>query len=885
MSQGTWASYQGIPCISVVFRRARGAAATLSEVVIPVKSWPTDFAWKLPEASALGRPQAEIPDVTTGLSDERQAALPLPAGLEYEGTLVLAERSDRVFSVPGLLVVRVQTDTRDDETGTAIVRLTLADDRLFAGLGVSPRWRWNTLRPDGSKSLDTFKPTGNAYTLEEVARELASSAWRSPPIGRVPAAWRAASSAREVQFDPFPAASRALERLAQLGGASALSKHLDGAIGIYRANEGKLGYAPNGQGPNTEDIPPEVIADEGGGGTQDVIESNFPPDFVVVVGRERVATVALDDWEPVVMIEGRPFYLSEELVRYLTGGSITVTPQISIIGESFRYSVDGGRHGLEWLRKWVMLPNADLGAEGVDQDVLRLFADQAWKLWRLPGAEKIRDGFYSGETGRNAHLLPMLDRAETRKGSRLPPTVYASSWETKRRNLNATEQQAALSSAAQTISQLQQEITRLLLLRGAGGRDPLEQQATVTGTGAGDNIVARQFTQLEGLTIGDMIGGQEIPPGINVEKLNSRMREFRRIAKLRELDETLAQRYERALLQKVKAQDALSYEEEEATFELAKELVEFERTAAEGATTSGGLRSEYARQFGAQTLNKLRDLARKRALTNRRRQADKEAGRPRGDLLSYVFLRNNIRAADGGARVYAADLGIVQTSQRAGHSERTDVNDPAISAFLPKPVRVFFGAKVRPRVDQPRPSTGPRAPARRPTTGDQDTIATVSQLAGNLATLIGQEVEGAVESASTGDLIPQVLGDEASVYRAAFRRRGREAVPVALEDARLNQALKIARPWTELVPLGELGNKGELDEDARKLAAELFKPTDRTRSRNLVIVGPWPINCDGYVSAVEIRSEQSGGAICGFTTRVAVGGDAVVPDDGGTRTR
>lgn len=863
---GTWASYQGHPCAAVRFVRGRGSSANTCDVSIPVQSFPANFSWRAASEELARRPIPEVPDVSIGLGDEPRGSLQLTSGLSYEGTLVLAEEAGRVFSVPGMVVTRIELASADASGSPALVKLTLADERLFAPRGILSRWRWNQRLPDGSLSLDTATEEGAAYSLEQIAREIVGSCWRKPSLARAPDRW--GSTTKGVAFPRFSGASQALEELVTVN-AGELSLHLDGDRAIYDTGEGFVGWAPGGTGPNSQPFPAEVILDLDGEGHGHVEESTWPPEWIVVTGEERVATVALDSWEPVLLLQGEPFLLSEELVRYLTGGELVRTPGDPGVMET---KVTGGRYGLDWLEKWIMLPNAQLGADGVSEDVLKIFSEQAWKLYRIPGAEKHSGGFYTGELGRNAHLLPMLDRAETVRGKRVSPTVFCSSWETKSREIGR-EELSGLAAAQSKIAAIREEVKRRIIRDQSTFVNPLETgNPQVFGRGnipvLPDALTPDSLRQREALTLGHMIPSDvPLPPGIDPAALNAAMREYRRINKLREAGlEEAAGQYEAALGEKLKAQDALSYQDLVSTYEAAKQLVGWEKEAYESGDNPG---EEFRRRFGERSAALLEDLSRKRRLARRQLESDREAGRPRGKLLSHRIQQNNRRGPDAGARVVASDLGVVRTSVRAGHVEAEDVGDPSLTRFVPRPVRVLFGARVRPRIDIPKGSPFRIESA---TAGELAGFSVVQQLSNAITGDIG-----------VGDFVPAALGDAATTYAAAFRRTGRGQVEaVDLEGVPMDLAQPVRRPWRELVPIAGEGNKAALDAEALELARAMASPVDRVKSATYSLAGPWPVQCDGIVSAVQIVSESANGAICGFTTTVSVGGEATIQPSEGT---
>lgn len=921
--QGTWATYQGVPCISVRFRRTRGIAADLSQVVVPAQPV-SNLTWPEPPAGAFDRrvvPEA-LPAGLAAALQGNPKPLALPAGFQWEGDLVLAEDGTQPLVVPGMVIVRVE---REDPTATGspeFLRLTLADQRLFWGMGALGKWRFNVLRKDGTVSKDTLKPDGKRYSLADTAREVVGDMWRAPRLNRVPADW--ATDVRDVEFGAYARASESLEALAVAGNAAGPCYHLDGEVGIYHHGEGMVGWAPEGKGENREQFPADQVTARGFSW-----DAQFPSPWLLVVGGPRVATVALDDWEPVVMVRGTPHLLSEELVRELTGG----------------------KHGLVWLAKLLFVASAGQAADGVDDEVVQLLMRQAWRYYRLPGAEKHLEGRYTGEPGHNAHLLPLLPRAETAAGQRLPVTVQTYSHETRRKRYQGTTEGGKLIAAKRKLAEIraaaktraaQQGQTSALetdgrtVRRGAGGnrlttirglslRDMLGRVAADDGaaqrirddfassdgvlSGLTDPLdflqgVAEGFT--DEVTRGVRIVGGEVPPALRGEKVEQYMRELRRVEQLKEQGQsTEAERYRAALAERVAAESSLGDGTAALAFELAQKLTGYERDAANGAGTPAAFREAFVRQFGSLVRQEVERSANRMQQAREASRTAQETGTAGGQITTAVYLHNKRRSDDGGARVVDADLGVVRTSGLAGHVLDENVASASRTQFVPKPVRVLFGAKLAPRVDKPPTQaqlatrTGTRSAAgtvdreARAATARQERQAAAEQLVADtkaatqrlVASLLA--VMGSAPIVEGGDhVIPAALGERESVYTSAWYRSARGKVEPALLDAvPLAQATVVRRPrWQELVPLparpGEpatVSNKAQLDAEARKLALALANRPDRVREASLEVAGPWPVQCDGVVAGVEIVMHQVGGAPCGFTTTVATGGDSTLP--------
>jgi hypothetical protein len=89
----------------------------------------------------------------------------------------------------------------------------------------------------------------------------------------------------------------------------------------------------------------------------------------------------------------------------------------------------------------------------------------------------------------------------------------------------------------------------------------------------------------------------------------------------------------------------------------------------------------------------------------------------------------------------------------------------------------------------------------------------------------------------------------------------------------LDQALRVYRPWVRLLPLEGEGNVAVLERDALALAQQVFRRAPSVKGSVHKLAGPWPVQCDGVVAGVEIRSEVKDDAPCGFTTIITVGSD------------
>lgn len=903
---GTWIYYQGIPCDAVAFKRSRGWEGDVAEVTVSVTRFPS---------LGFGNPAMEDAQVA-----ELQIALasgPLPELPELlpRGNLVMSEGpggAGKTVTVEHMYVVRVDAVQHADAdppacVRTVAVRLTLFDGRFFLlARGVAPRWRYNDTLPgglpDGSTLLD-----GEAWTRAQVARDLAQyvalgSRGGIRGLAYTPQRWDLDRG--RMVFPRFGLAGAALRILTERkDGAAVPCLRLGGALALHSIGDGRVGWASQQNGPNDSDLPLEQYDQLEGRGQLLGCEAQYPDQFAVVTGKPRVATVALDDWEPCLFVRGTPFYLSEQLVRALTNN----------------------RFGLAWLRKAVMLEGAFVAA-GLESDVAELFSAQAYRLFRLPGAELIADGFYTGEPGPNAHLLPILDRAETAGGRRLAPVIEIYSWEMRHRSAvssgpGAADRLNALAKIQEVLRKMAEVSTRLQIPNPLGQSvhpedlvddfnlafDPLAQRG-----GIGPDL---EWTQVDQFVRGKGLGALGVP-GIDKAELGGYLDEWRRIKATEKRLGGLGSDYARARRDKLAADDRSSGGASVETWELAEKLVDLELQQ---------LQRRNAFESLQEALERVRlqvDAAVKEANDKvLQKQLDAESKRAAGVPAvpeQARFVLNIDRGPDTGATVWNAQAGVVRCSKLAGHA-REPAPDPGSTSLVDCPVRVVFGARMRPAVAL--------AKARRPVTqvneaeigdkrirdsrerrarakalleqasealrkGEADAYA---KLAGEASELLAEDkrildeqyaelrtrtanaADDAVHGACPGgdNIIPEVLSDTEAYYTAAFRRVGQGAAErVQLDAVPLEQATPVPVDWTELVPLSGGGNLPRLDSDAEQLARQLFASPDKVEGWQRSMHGAWPVQVDGLVSQVSIISLEAEGAPCGFRTTIIVGGVA-----------
>jgi len=870
---GTWASYQGHPCVDVDFVRSRGLEPDTSIVEIIASP---DLELEAPQESSLAKREAPERRTFEQILDDAAAPSDLVPGalLKPEGTLVCAEVLQgqlRALAIAGLFVLRLELARRGEAPEAVVWRVYLVDERFFWPLGLEPRWSYNRVRADGKSfaidSLDQASDPPIPFpTSKLVAAELVARLFRAPTVSAMPSSW--GTDYREWRWRPFEPAVQAIRTVVDAMGVEPCLR-LDGTLAFHEPGDGVLGadgvavpgsadVDPSGvpSGSNAKALPADLRPWLRGTGHGRALEFGYPERYLVVVGGVRVATVALDAWEPVLVIHGRPVPLTEQTIRMLTVG----------------------RHGLEWLHKWLVQPPAHQHAVGVTEAVLDLLRSQAYRLYRLPGAvvydaavretllkakvealkaagipeaqarqiasselalaqvlNPVADG--DARPGRNAHLLPLERRAEVDGRGRMDVTVRIYRYVTKSRTFDdRTAESEAVGEAVRELASLSTQIRDAAAIKSVP--DPwnlTNKRLEAVPMSLRLELVAKSFGFAN--AFGKYVGGED---------WERARQEAIAVDRIQAIDPALAARYEAALKKKLDAEDKLNGTGNAELYELAKPYA-----AVNNDRPQSQIRA---------TVEALRRLdERVGQLLAEKRQVEAAGGRL-GTSIGGVYFENLDRADDLGASVYSEDLGIIRTSCLAGHLLDPDVHDSGSTTFVPLPVRVLFGATVRPRTDRP------------------------------LGTPSGTP-SGAVAKAEP-DVVPEALSDRETIFRAVYERVGRglaRPVPDAdVTDEVLRAAARLERPdLAELVPIAAAGNRAALLAQAQDAAATLFRRQDVLRSETLTMLGPWAVNPDGVVSTVRVqmRHDPESGAPCGFLTTVTTGSSAFKTRRQGTQER
>lgn len=853
---GTFCSFQGHPVSRCTFVLARGYQSSQSTIEVNVS---TDQPIAVDPAN-LGAIFAQSVRGTRAAS-VAGAPVARPAlrhKFEGAGFLVMEEvvgGKAYTVQVGPLFVIRAEEVRRPDGSPVGRVRLTLEDVRYLWSRGLLARWSINRRRPDGSFALDSTKPGGDPFSRGEVAQLIVGALPGKPRLAAYPGAWDL--DRLPLELPRFGAAVNALQSFVNRAGLEPPCLRFDGSVALHAPGDGKVAAAKDGIGPNAVDIVGHVL-DKDGTGRGRVVEPVFAEEFVLVVGGERIATVALDDWQPVLVLPGnRVVPLDEAAVRQLTKG----------------------KFGLEWLKAFVLRPTAYQHHPDLPPEVGDLFADQAWQLFRMPGVELEVNG--ARAPGPNAHLLPMRPCAEVVNGRRAPAIVEAYSFTTQHVKLAGTPAEQELAAVRREIAALRASAPGLSGTIELGPNGEIKAKPQLH---AGDVFIRAGEEQLLNSR------------GVTLTELDEALTRAREIAQYEPAAGGKA--FAKALTDLTKKQ----IEGEEAiggpagrseVFEAALLILEAEKELRDEA---GFLTESFtdARLVGA--LNAREDM--RQALISRitpllvradqERAEQKDRIETTGSAAAHAeafgvvvlsnrpVLDNAPRPIDTGARIVDSEAGIVRTSGLAGWVAPNGAADPSYAKFVPRAVRVRFGVVIRPQVDvPPTPATD--------TSGTAPSNATTFENAGR--NLLRRALDRARRAAPPIDpggghhIVPEVLSDQGTYYTRAFRRTARATVEVVpIDSVPLERAVKLDHPdMVELVPLEGDSNLADLDRQAETLARERANVPDVVTTTRVLFGRPWPVNPDGVVSSVTITMRLKDGAPCGFETLVTTGTTAAPP--------
>jgi hypothetical protein len=797
---GTGAYFQSYPCKRVAFRRSRGCSGDTSVVEIAADAL---LELRKPASLVGGR---ETADADTSLLDKDEAVpAPLAKLLNHEGTLELvspdSKGKNKTVKIEGLFVTRVEGVRSDTVGKVTLWRLYLADERFFWPRGVMTRWSFNRRRGDGEHTKDSVQNDGKPFTLSAIVRDYVTKAiFRSPEVSAMPTDWFEATPSWE--FRPFEIGAKALAAIVTEQGLEDPCLRFDRTVALHEAGDGAVAEASDGKGENRDPIPPQHWLYKNGAGVSKVLELGYPEEYLIVVGGQRVVSVAVDGWEPVLMVNGKAEPLTEETVRRVTGG----------------------RYGLTWLHTILLEPAALQHAEGVTDAVMTLLREQSYRYFQMPGAVERDPKTGDVKPGYNAHLLPMRDRAEIDGGKRRSVTVETFRYDTITKPVG-TEEELREAEALRSLNKIRGRIDAAAAAAGRVSPFNFSNPDESLGT--------------TGLLLPST-------PNIPSSTFEAARREALNSLLIQRLDGGLASEYEKALKESLSARDALNATSTSELFETVKEAVQLSREIAKGGSGADVARAKLPGV--SDRLEKLDAQFKSKAETATR---DKSLGQTAGHRLNAVNYKNKDREPDPGAQVVSATQGVVRTRELAGWLKNDAVRVRSQTEFLPKPVRVIFGAVVRPRTDAQLGTPGKEA------TGE----------------------------AASGTQTVSALSDEETIFTSAYQRVGRglaREFPLAGVPRQL--ATRVERPdLVELVALDGSSNATLLKEEALSLAKSIFRRQDYVRTTTYVFAHVKTINPDGVVDSVEIRTRDKNGP-CGFETVVTTGSSAF-RNQGGTGTR
>lgn len=889
--------YQGFVCSDVRVSRSRGITPDGGMFVeIPlVRGFPDGLTLEPPRSGQPLRLDAELPDPPP------QGGEPIPfeppTELKFVGTLRLIEGGFEPLEVRNLYVIEVQEIVREAEDKPQAqrkskLRVVLADVRMFWGWGpirdsqaegIALRYSFNRLLPDGTFDLDSVDDDGRPFSVEDLLIRFVIGALEGEPgLERLPeredGAW---DQPADVDFSHRDVASLALLRIVQRYQTADPCFSWGGDLALYDDGEGGIGYDPQGGGVNSVPIPPQWFASKNLTGTSHRKAFGYPPPYAMVNGGTSIYTAAVDRWDFVLQINGRPWPLNDETLLRLTGD-----PEFT----------------LEFLSRWILATDAQQAQARLPDRVARLLREQAWLIVRLPLVEEDSgppsgvpfgpdpEGVPSPEGGADpaslfaprptrpgayAHLLPLQAQGRLiNDGKRAPIEVESYGFREKHHAWRNAVEFERLRVAKINLATAEEAVRRAAPLVLDQGNAPgvfgrISELVTSGLYKAGES----QYLGRANLNDVWVITAQEgIDPGRVMGDLNL----LRRIDRAKDVTD-LGDLLEEAHLEVIKAQDEVAAFGDgrlpvrgELVWGIAKEILEFEKKLGETSLLDGGGRATTAlardprnKPFRDRLSRRVGDLVRQAAQDRDRRRAEAAAGGGQAlDRQQVVIVVNEGRTTDTRASILDAEAGLVRLGRRpgwvanpvTGRAELGPVKNLSNAQFgrtrfVPQPVRVTFGTTARPRRDAAYGSKQFQRPLPRPVTG----------------------VDPNLQASVAPDVIPQAATDADTQYVRHYKREGTAATQVAAENSGIGPVIN--RPdLVLLVDLDGKSNVGDLDARARDAAAAVFRRKEETEGKTATLMGPWPVNPDGVVASVQITTEKVGNAVTGFQTVVTTGG-------------
>ena len=888
---GTLIWFSGLTANKVTLRRSVGLEPDAGFVEIPLASFPGHDTFVAPAPGAAHIPPA-LPDpppigVLSGTRPAQVGDL-VAQPIGHQAVLYVAEsvptadggaRQEFEMTVRQLYVTDVQRFITGRQGGS--VRVSFVDFRAFADRGHMDRWRFGILDNEGNIEPDSLL-NGEAPTLAAVARYVVSRMFGEPELIVVPDEWEKLTGS--FLFDRWGSAIEAMRVLLERHPAEFVL-HWNGTVGLYEEGAGNFGYTVGTEtdfaSVNGVALPPWV-QDMRGQGHVDATSYGYPSDFVIVGGAPTIASVAIDCWEPVLLLDGTPVSLREGLAELLGANNTVrgierdikqIEGEISKIQErngdpsqavarKERLQLELAREtakneappqasdeDMAWLQRWVFRYEEFQGGERLTPEAVKILKRDAYRLWRLPGADSY-----------NRHLLPIERRAETVDGVRQSILVESYRYTFRSGKLGISGGKATTSQSSGTAqNQLRTTREALSKIRKEVDAATSDLDANILSAGNAERLGLQAQKGLARL-LKERMSAQEKAVAQEALRRGMSLLETARRAEGAGLDD-LAQAYTSALTTRHDAEKALDPSSDtSAQLAIYQKLLDLGKAVDAREAQNVGPILEDVKKLQDEQQARFRDKIEGRTA---------ERGDPDEGLFKEIFGTNDARSKDPAARLEDANLGLVRTSL-TGWLEREDVPNAAATQLVPKAVRVTFGTQMRPPRDLELP----------PKSFEWCDTAPENAFPPQMSSL--QDRVRGRRTSERGESIAQL--ELLGVYFAVFARQPGsglmrielEAVPKGQAHTRGHDGLQ------ELIELAGGTNKPELDRQAAEIAnAVVAERKDLSQTTRRHYLRPWRVNCNGVVKAVEI-TDRPGQR--GFTTLV-VTGSGVEPFGDANKTR
>jgi len=902
-------------CHTVRFKRTAGTTPDVTTVTIFVDNFDNFQLRRPPPKQLLTEGQADSGPQQAALSNRKPRDIQFSPSMDWAEPLILQEVVDdqqwpedgSELVIPQLFVSSISKLDAGEPSGQVIV--SLHDIRiLWADRGyLNEHWAFNG--QDGTLS----------GSLEEIAKHIVSRLPGSPELVRSPEDWKTIEP--EIKFKKYTLARAALERIQREFGCR-VCLNLDGSIAIWDHGETnapgqeRVAFTPSQQDSAKEinsrlvDLPPLYSNATGHIAGREQV---YVPDVIVVSGKPRIASVAIDCWEPVLRINKQIVPLREGLQLLFEQAQGRARADALEVGDPVPTTTPQSiERRLAWLQRAVLRPEMLSDHQELGDREAEILRRDAYRLWRLPNSGTV-----------NAHLLPMLSRAEVdpSSGQRLPVAVETYRHKTLENKL-AAPRVGVITLNGSVVPDNIRNVREL---------EHLFNESTTTieyviDSASANAALAGSVFDTEVTIFGEIVaafGGDPDFEGFNIAEINSGKAQAdafqkeggaglevlsRRIRDRKDLDNAAQEALGISALMVARDvfSQAIAWKRNEL---IARNLRQGnQQTAQNLAAQYSSIRDRYfsaleavdpndtsrlkvefleaVQKVGAKykqnqdlifTLSAQEPISLLSQIISRERAkrgatatagGTQERGR-KGQTFAVARAAVNLpRSVDPGARIEDAKVGLVRTQSPVGHVAPIGFSGaetpPRIMAdgasglqLVPRAVRVTFGVQARPKRE------------------------TVSD---------GRVVTGSPERASwcpldqPEDIIPEQARkvrdgkrEDLGYTHFVFERQEKGGSSSIAEVKDLStvdptEASPLHAPeLQELIELDGSSNIEELREDAKARALKQMNETRLTERRQFILARPWRVNTDGVVAGVEIRENQG---LKGLQTIVVTGDPA-----------